>query len=63
MKSSDIIKLLQEDGWVLDRVRGSHNIFTHPTKSGHVVVPHPQKDFPLGTLRNIFKQAGLPVKR
>ena len=26
--------------------------------TGHVVVPHPRKDIPIGTLRNIYRQAG-----
>ncbi|MEI6335246.1 MAG: type II toxin-antitoxin system HicA family toxin [Methylococcaceae bacterium] len=27
-------------------------------KPSHVVVPHPRKDLPIGTLRSIYKQAG-----
>ncbi len=30
----------------------------YTNKPGHVVVPHPRKDMPLGTLRSIFRQAG-----
>jgi len=29
-----------------------------PEKPGHVVVPHPRKDMAIGTLRNIYRQAG-----
>lgn len=32
--------------------------FKHPGKPGHVVVPHPRKDVAIGTLRNIYRQAG-----
>jgi len=32
--------------------------FKHPHKVLHVVVPHPRKDIALGTLRNIYRQAG-----
>ncbi|MCO6524639.1 MAG: type II toxin-antitoxin system HicA family toxin [Candidatus Schmidhempelia sp.] len=28
-------------------------------KLGRVTVPHPKKDLPIGTVKNIFKQAGL----
>lgn len=59
MNSRAIIKQLKQDGWVLDRVRGSHPIFTHPDKIGIVTVPHPKKDVPIGTVRSIKKQAGL----
>jgi len=38
--------------------KGDHEKFKHPDKSGHVVVQHPRKDMPIGTLRNICKQAG-----
>lgn len=58
VNSRELIKKLQANGWVLDRIRGSHHIFTHPEKEGHVTVPHPKKDVPKGTLRSIEKQAG-----
>ena len=57
MNSADIIRRLKRDGWVLSRVRGSHHQFVHPDKAGVVTVAHPTKDLPLGTLRNIFRQA------
>ncbi|WP_106419020.1 type II toxin-antitoxin system HicA family toxin [Salinicola tamaricis] len=59
MKSRDLIKELEADGWVLDRVRGSHHVFKHPTKPGAVPVPHPKKDMKIGTVNAIRKQAGL----
>jgi predicted RNA binding protein YcfA (HicA-like mRNA interferase family) len=59
MKSADLIKKLQEDGWVLRSVRGSHHVFSHSTKPGHIVVPHPKKDLGKGLVHKILKQAGL----
>jgi predicted RNA binding protein YcfA (HicA-like mRNA interferase family) len=59
MKSADVIRLLEADGWTLDRVRGSHHVFKHPVKPGHVVVPHPKKDLGPGLVAAIRKQAGL----
>lgn len=59
MKSRDVIKMLEADGWVLVRVKGSHHQFKHPTKPGVVTVPHPKKEIQTGTLKNIFKVAGL----
>jgi predicted RNA binding protein YcfA (HicA-like mRNA interferase family) len=58
MNSRLVIKKLEQDGWVLSRVKGSHHQFKHPTKAGLVTVKHPDKDIPLGTLRSIQKQAG-----
>ena len=58
MSSRDVIRRLQQDGWVLVRTKGSHHQFKHGTKAGLVTVPHPKRDLPRGTLRSIFKQAG-----
>jgi predicted RNA binding protein YcfA (HicA-like mRNA interferase family) len=57
--SSDLIKLLEADGWILVRVKGSHHHFKHPTKKGIVTVAHPEKDTPQSTALNILRQAGL----
>jgi predicted RNA binding protein YcfA (HicA-like mRNA interferase family) len=59
MKSADIIRQLQQDGWQLVRITGSHHHFKHDTKSGLVTVPHPKKDLPKGTVNSILKQARL----
>ena len=58
MKSAEIIRKLKRDGWVIRNVRGSHHQFVHPGKPGRVTVKHPGKKIPVGTLRNIFRQAG-----
>jgi predicted RNA binding protein YcfA (HicA-like mRNA interferase family) len=58
MNSRQIMKRLKADGWVLCHVKGDHHQFKHPDKPGRVTLPHPKKDFPTGTLKNIFKQAG-----
>jgi predicted RNA binding protein YcfA (HicA-like mRNA interferase family) len=59
MKSSELIRELRRAGWVLDRVRGSHHVFNHPERKGHVVVPHPKKDLGIGLIAAIRTQAGL----
>jgi predicted RNA binding protein YcfA (HicA-like mRNA interferase family) len=58
MNSREIIKKLQDDGWQLHHTKGDHCQFKHPVKPGKVTVPHPKKDLAIGTLRNIFRQAG-----
>ncbi|HVE97298.1 MAG TPA: type II toxin-antitoxin system HicA family toxin [Pseudonocardiaceae bacterium] len=53
-----MIKLIEEDGWTLARVRGSHRHYTHTTKPGVVTVPGKlSRDLPIGTERSILKQA------
>lgn len=59
MNSSKIIKMLLDDGWYEVAVKGSHHQFKHASKSGRITVPHPKKDLPLGTVKNIFKQASV----
>jgi len=59
VKSRDLIKLIEQDGWELRRVKGSHHQFKHPTKPGLVTIPHPKKELPTGTVSNILKQARL----
>lgn len=60
MKVRAILDLLQADGWFLDRTRGSHRQFKHPTKPGVVTVPgKPSDDLAPGTQNSILKQAQL----
>lgn len=59
MNSIQLIKRLEDDGWYLVRVKGSHHHFKHPEKPGLVTVPHPKKDLPVGTLKSVLKDAGL----
>lgn len=59
MKTADLIRQLKAAGRVLDRVRGSHHVFRHPARPGHVVVPHPKKVLGVGLVAAIRKQAGL----
>jgi predicted RNA binding protein YcfA (HicA-like mRNA interferase family) len=60
MKVRDLIRLVEADGWLLARIRGSHRQYKHSDKSGLVTVPgHPSDDVAPGTLNSILKQAGL----
>lgn len=59
MKPKDLLKILEADGWQVERVRGSHHILKHPTKPGHPVIPMHNKDMKPGTFNSILKQAGI----
>lgn len=59
MNSAKIIKQIEDDGWYLVNVVGSHHQFKHPIKKGRVTVPHPKKDLPIKTVKTILKQAGI----
>lgn len=58
----ELIKLLEQKGFVLDRIKGSHHICLHVEKKLRVVIPLNSKDLPTGTLHAILKQAGIDKK-
>ena len=60
MKVKDVIRMLEKDGWYLDRTKGSHRQFKHPHKTGTVTVAGKEGiDIPSVKLNSILKQAGL----
>ncbi|MGJ3626038.1 type II toxin-antitoxin system HicA family toxin [Sphingomonas sp. MMS24-JH45] len=63
MDSREIIRLLEGEGWWLDRVNGSHHIFRHGPSAGSTTVPHPRKDVRLGTVKSIERQSGVALRR
>jgi predicted RNA binding protein YcfA (HicA-like mRNA interferase family) len=54
-----VIQVLEKKGFMLDRSKGSHQIFYHPKTGRRVVVPFHKKDLPQGTLLEILRQAGI----
>jgi predicted RNA binding protein YcfA (HicA-like mRNA interferase family) len=60
MKVRDAIKMIEKDGWLLVRQRGSHRQFKHLTKAGLVTIAgKPGFDLAPGTLGSILREAGL----
>jgi predicted RNA binding protein YcfA (HicA-like mRNA interferase family) len=57
--SREVIQILEADGWYFAGCDGDHWQFKHPTKKGRTTITHPRKDIPIGTLKNIEKQAGV----
>ena len=58
--SKEIIKTLKEAGFFEESCRGSHVKMKH-ADGRMTIVPHPKKDLPLGTSRNIFRQAKIEI--
>jgi predicted RNA binding protein YcfA (HicA-like mRNA interferase family) len=56
--SRKLIRMLERDGWTLDRVSGDHYTFKHPNRAAIITVTHPRKDLPIGLVRRIYKLAG-----
>ena len=63
MSSREVIRILEEDGWVQVKTVGDHRQFKHPGKPGKVTVSHPKKDMGLKELISIEKQSGLNIRR
>jgi len=59
MKSKELIALLLRNGWQLRGVKGSHHVYVHPQRSGHISVPLGRKDLGIGLLEKLLKQSGL----
>jgi predicted RNA binding protein YcfA (HicA-like mRNA interferase family) len=60
MKVREVIALLQRDGWIEMRSKGSHRHFKHPGRPLLITVPgNSGKELAPGTLNDILKKAGL----
>ena len=60
MTIREVVRIIENDGWVMVAQKGSHRQFKHPTKPGRVTIAgHPKDDLAPGTLNSILRQAGL----
>ena len=59
MKVKEAIRLIEKNGWVLVRQKGSHMQFKHSVKKGLVTISchRMSDDIARGTLASIFRQA------
>jgi predicted RNA binding protein YcfA (HicA-like mRNA interferase family) len=55
----DVIRILEQKGFILDRSKGSHHIYYNRETRKIVVILIHHKDLPKGTLLEILKQAGI----
>lgn len=56
-----VVRVLEKDGFVVARVRGSHHIMRHPDGRNTTVPVHRGRDIRPGTLRGILADVGLTV--
>ena len=59
MTPKELIKILENRGFILKRVKGTHHFFVHPVTGKITVVPFHKRDLPKGTFYGILKQAGI----
>jgi predicted RNA binding protein YcfA (HicA-like mRNA interferase family) len=58
VRPREVIRFLEQHGFVLDRTSGSHFIFYHPVSKRRAVVPRHNRDMPKGTLLSLLREAG-----
>lgn len=60
MSGKQLAKLLEEKGWILLRIQGSHHIYGKAGIPVRISVPiHGNKSLKVGLLKNLLKMAGL----
>ncbi len=58
MTGKELVKLLKQNGWQLDRISGSHHIMVKGSKTISVPV-HGKKELGKGIKQAILKKAGI----
>ena len=60
MTVREVLRIIEDDGWIMVAQKGSHRQYKYPNKTGRVTVAgRPKDDLAPGTLNSILRQAGL----
>jgi predicted RNA binding protein YcfA (HicA-like mRNA interferase family) len=60
VSGKQLCKIVERRGWCLERLTGSHHIYSHPEFELILVIPvHRNQDLKTGTLRALMKIADL----
>lgn len=57
MKGKDLVRLLQQNGWRIDRISESHHVMKKDSQTE--IIPVHNTDIPTGLLNAILKRTGL----
>lgn len=59
----ELVKLLEEQGWQLVRIEGSHHILARPDREETISVPvHANQSLKIGMIRAILRAARIDPK-
>jgi predicted RNA binding protein YcfA (HicA-like mRNA interferase family) len=58
VKPREVVRFLEQNGFILDHTSGSHFIFYNPASKRRAVVPQHNRDLPKGTLLSLLREAG-----
>jgi predicted RNA binding protein YcfA (HicA-like mRNA interferase family) len=60
LSGKELAKLLEQRGWVLRRIHGSHHIYMKPDSNVRLSVPiHGNQPLKTGLLHHLLKMAGI----
>ena len=60
VSGKELARTIQQRGWSLDRIHGSHHIFVMPGRQERIVIPmHGNRPLKVGLLRALMKIAEL----
>ena len=63
-KYSQLLRILERDGWYISRQKGSHIIMKHQEKKGILIVPfHSSKEVKTGLLESIIKRTDIKTRK
>ncbi|HQM82231.1 MAG TPA: type II toxin-antitoxin system HicA family toxin [Syntrophorhabdaceae bacterium] len=62
MSGKELIKILEENGWILDRISGSHHILIKKDCRSIPIPVHGKTDLPKSLVQTILRQAGIKEK-
>ena len=64
LSGKEVVEVFKRDGWVVDRIEGSHHILVKPGHDATLSIPvHGKKEVKLGLLKRLIKDARLTNKR
>ena len=55
-----VIQILSDHGFLFVGQKGSHQKYTNGERT--VIIPAPRKEIPVGTLKSISRQSGIPFQ-
>lgn len=53
----DVSQHLSSKGWTLERSKGDHDVWSHPSAKHKIAVPRHKGDLAPGTVRDILKKS------
>ena len=62
MKSTDVRRILEDNGFVCDHISGSHHIMKKDLVTVVVPIHKKRPNMPIGTLKAIEKQSGINIR-